>query len=308
MSVTQTINAMDAKSYYRNNVPAQGRNSAASTDATAAKTASSQGAKGNKAADKDEFSFWDLVDIINPLQHIPVVNTIYRDLTGDKIGNFARIAGGTLFGGFAGAAVAGINAISVNETGNDLGELAMAKAGLREANPAPAYKQAKTDEHIPMVEVRPMPKVEREKMAAQVAATPDATLKDIIWDAPSLLQVAAKTPVAETKPVQVASADQTAKKAEKQVMPHVVRDVPKEAYEMPAAMPDAKSLNEIEPGNPESPMPQLVAETHQVPNTMMQALAKYQSMQRMGDATDTGAIRTASTQKFGKLEGSVRRY
>ncbi len=30
-----------------------------------------------------EMSFWDFVDIVNPLQHVPVINTIYRELTGD---------------------------------------------------------------------------------------------------------------------------------------------------------------------------------------------------------------------------------
>ncbi len=36
--------------------------------------------------DSDGFSFGDIVDIINPLQHIPVVSTIYREMTGDDIG------------------------------------------------------------------------------------------------------------------------------------------------------------------------------------------------------------------------------
>jgi hypothetical protein len=32
-----------------------------------------------------DMDFWDFVDIVNPLQHIPVVNTIYRELTGDTV-------------------------------------------------------------------------------------------------------------------------------------------------------------------------------------------------------------------------------
>jgi hypothetical protein len=59
--------------------------------------------------DKEKgLTFEDFIDIINPLQHIPVVSTIYRLITGDEIGIGARLAGGALFGGAVGFAVAGI--------------------------------------------------------------------------------------------------------------------------------------------------------------------------------------------------------
>ncbi|MBY0432231.1 MAG: hypothetical protein K2Q10_13615, partial [Rhodospirillales bacterium] len=54
----------------------------------------------------DEPSFSDFIDVINPLQHIPIISTIYRSLTGDEIGSAARIAGGTLYGGPLGLAFA----------------------------------------------------------------------------------------------------------------------------------------------------------------------------------------------------------
>ncbi|HEV7371081.1 MAG TPA: hypothetical protein VGO20_18420, partial [Arenibaculum sp.] len=53
---------------------------------------------------QSSLSFWDLLDVINPLQHIPVVGTIYRALTGDEISTPARVAGGTLYGGVVGFA------------------------------------------------------------------------------------------------------------------------------------------------------------------------------------------------------------
>lgn len=40
-----------------------------------------------------------LLDIVNPLQHIPVVGSIYRSLTGDTQSATANIVGGGLFGG-----------------------------------------------------------------------------------------------------------------------------------------------------------------------------------------------------------------
>ncbi len=96
---------------------------------------------------EDGFSFWDLLDIVNPLQHIPVVSTIYRAVTGDKIDPGARIAGGTLFGGPIGMALSLVSAMVEEGTGKDPGEHALAMLGIGEdeappADPATAIAQA----------------------------------------------------------------------------------------------------------------------------------------------------------------------
>lgn len=54
---------------------------------------------------EDGFTFGDIIDIVNPLQHIPIVNNIYRKITGDVIAPAMEIAGGALFGGPLGAAM-----------------------------------------------------------------------------------------------------------------------------------------------------------------------------------------------------------
>ncbi len=51
----------------------------------------------------DGLSFRDLLDLVNPLQHIPFVGNFYRKLTGDTIDPALRVAGGALFGGPLGA-------------------------------------------------------------------------------------------------------------------------------------------------------------------------------------------------------------
>lgn len=51
----------------------------------------------------DGLSFSDLIDLVNPLQHIPVVGNLYRKLTQDTIDPAVRVAGGALFGGPLGA-------------------------------------------------------------------------------------------------------------------------------------------------------------------------------------------------------------
>ncbi|WP_316976003.1 hypothetical protein [Shumkonia mesophila] len=75
---------------------------------------------------EDGFTFADLLDIVNPLQHIPVIGTIYRRITGDTLDPGARLAGGALFGGVIGVAVAGVNAALEDATGKDAGEHVLA--------------------------------------------------------------------------------------------------------------------------------------------------------------------------------------
>jgi hypothetical protein len=47
-----------------------------------------QGADGEKSFSlfgDDGLSFWDVLDVFNPLQHIPLLNSVYREVTGDQI-------------------------------------------------------------------------------------------------------------------------------------------------------------------------------------------------------------------------------
>jgi hypothetical protein len=44
-------------------------------------------------------SFDELLTGLNPLHHLPVVGTIYREATGERIAPVMRVIGGALFGG-----------------------------------------------------------------------------------------------------------------------------------------------------------------------------------------------------------------
>lgn len=70
--------------------------------------------------------FDDFVDLINPLQHIPVVATLYRAVTGDEIRAPVKVAGGALFGGPIGFVTALANAFVDEAAGQDVGEMALA--------------------------------------------------------------------------------------------------------------------------------------------------------------------------------------
>lgn len=97
------------------------------------------------AAD-DEFGFADLIDMINPLQHIPLVSHIYREITGDSIKPASQILGGAVFGGALGAAGGLVNVVIEEETGGDITQNALAYA---KTGKTPQFK------NIPMAEEEP---------------------------------------------------------------------------------------------------------------------------------------------------------
>lgn len=88
------------------------------------------GHNGGPVEIRGEMSFWDFLDIINPLQHIPIVSTIYREITGDTIQPSMRIMGGILYGGAIGGMASIANAVIEQSTGKDVGDTVMASLGF----------------------------------------------------------------------------------------------------------------------------------------------------------------------------------
>ncbi len=105
--------------------------------------------KVNGTTEKDGFSFWDVLDVINPLQHIPVISTIYRAITGDEIKAPARILGDGIFGGVIGAVAGVINSVVSEFSGKGIGEHVLAALHIRDHDHS-------------------MPKPETQQMAAAV--------------------------------------------------------------------------------------------------------------------------------------------
>jgi hypothetical protein len=89
--------------------------------AQAGGTAAKPEPKEFKLFGSDGFDVFDVLDMINPLQHIPVISTIYRRLTGDELSPGARIIGATLLGGPIGATLAMADSAVEYETGKDTG-------------------------------------------------------------------------------------------------------------------------------------------------------------------------------------------
>ena len=100
----------------------------------------------------DEFSFGDVIDMINPLQHLPVIGTLYRKFTGDTIKPMSDIIGGAIFGGPVGAVASTMNVVVKSTTGKDIAENAFAFAGFdvvpQSKKPALAYDLAATGQNL----------------------------------------------------------------------------------------------------------------------------------------------------------------
>jgi hypothetical protein len=67
------------------------------------------------------FTASDVIDIVNPLHHFPIIGPLYREFTGDRLDPFSRVAGNTLFFGPFGAAFSIINVAVEEITGKDVG-------------------------------------------------------------------------------------------------------------------------------------------------------------------------------------------
>lgn len=95
-----------------------GKTSGASVPATADQTGA--------PAEKQESFFHHLWDVVNPLQHIPVIGTIYRAITGEKLDAVEKIAGDTLYGGLWGAVSSIADVAFEGLTGKSFEETALA--------------------------------------------------------------------------------------------------------------------------------------------------------------------------------------
>ncbi|MGH6718609.1 MAG: hypothetical protein ACREER_04775 [Alphaproteobacteria bacterium] len=115
------------------------------------------------------FGFADLLDIVNPLQHLPVIGMLYREWTGDEISGPARILGDTLFGGPLGLIVGVIESIIESTTGETVGAHLYAAAfggdepappppvALASAAPEPEHQSVHQSVHQSMARPEPRP-------------------------------------------------------------------------------------------------------------------------------------------------------
>ena len=126
---------------------------------------------------EDGLTFGDMLDIVNPLHHLPGVGTVYRAVTGDELSPASRVAGGTLFGGIAGFLTSIANAVIENETGSDIGDTVLAFLGgdddpVAVAAAEPAAPDAATPIALPAAAAPARKPVPTPQPAFPVAAAP----------------------------------------------------------------------------------------------------------------------------------------
>jgi hypothetical protein len=118
------------------------------------------------SADTGGFSFHDLLNIVNPLQHIPVISTIYRAVTGDVIKPFEKIAGDLLYGGPVGFVSSLADTIFEKITGKDFGDTVLSLfTGSHDTKPA-AVAQASE----PAIQVSPQTAIASPDLTALVTS------------------------------------------------------------------------------------------------------------------------------------------
>lgn len=144
------------------------------------------------AANSDHKSFWaDLLDVVNPLQHLPVVGTIYRSVTGDKMGDLEKVAGDTLYGGPLGLVSSLADVAFEKITGKDFGDTVLSfvtggdktTAVASAAKPLSALPARTTASSAPIVlaPAQPAPAAPQAKVAqAQTASPQDANTEALM--------------------------------------------------------------------------------------------------------------------------------
>ena len=136
--------------------------------------------RGNTEEPAGELTFSDVLDILNPLQHIPVVSSVYRAVTGDKIAQGPQLAGDLLFGGPAALISAGARALFEEAAGVKMDTMVANLLGTEETAETPNTAVVAAAEKAPATpETAPAPSEKApaaaEKPPVQVAETPPET-------------------------------------------------------------------------------------------------------------------------------------
>lgn len=146
------------------------------------------------AEEKDDgFGFDDLLDIVNPLQHIPVISTIYRHLTGDKIGTPEKLAGDALFGGLTGFLCSLGDTIFEELTGKNVGDTVYAmvfgddKPATAVASAAPAASATPATSAVPTATPASVIPASASPIDALSIRLPDFSFLNELADAPAAM-------------------------------------------------------------------------------------------------------------------------
>ena len=274
----------------------------------------------------DDPSFKDVLDAINPLQHIPVINTLYRKLTGDECGSVARVFGGALYGGPLGMALSTIDSIIDDKTGKDTGQRILAALTGEDDEPdQPQTQLAQSEESKPhdtsAPEATPTVTPPTDQPANLIVALP---AQPVAPEAVTVAPLAGVKPATTTKPTgqlpAVAAAETpspgSATPLPQGAMPvparHAIQVMPptppntyisnsSQASSVPAAgrtlvsnsLTDTRGL--ATPQNIAKPDPNQPVVNPWLPDAMSKALDKYEKMRKLTEQTAQAPVPSAAS-------------
>lgn len=268
-----------------------------------------------------DMSFWDVLDVINPLQHIPIVSTIYRNLTGDTIQPSARVIGGMLYGGALGGMAAIANAVVEEAQGQDIPDQIMTSLGFGDgahptapvavadasggpatagspAEPPTAAQTAAQAAAGQPIRLGPDAPATTASPAAQAAASPSLTAQ--------LAAGAHGTPAAAAATAAATAGKMPARDTPLASSTMVKHAAPKFAAPLPGSIPvgaqafagRAAANGNPAPADPNAPAAPANANGAPTPDTlsdtMMRNLAKYEQSRKAAQSTAPAAVRVSS--------------
>lgn len=148
-------------------------------------TASTAVAKAESGEKKESF-FQHILDVINPLQHLPIIGTIYRAATGERLDPVEKIGGSALYGGLWGAVTAVADVAFEAITGKSVEDTVMAWF-RSDSTPRPVASAKLSPSHIQVLQSLP---------SGELPALPNSDI-----GAPDTLEIAALTGALSNKGV-----------------------------------------------------------------------------------------------------------
>ena len=260
---------------------------------------------------QQDLSFADFLDIINPLQHIPIINTIYREVTGDTISPVARMIGGGLYGGPVGLLASAVNNAVEAQTGGDIGANLLAAVTGQDLE-ATAASSSQLAVAVPNGEGAPQAAAPAAvpTIGAAAEAAPQGGMVPAAAEQAALVPQAASA--AETLAMPAASGSQFAMQQALAAAQQTIYGAPRSAPLTPAAMERAEAVRRpasaqasatpaVAAAAPSREAPTLIAQAvpatasaapAQVSDAMLKALDKYDAMVKARKAT--GAVNAVS--------------
>jgi len=233
------------------------------------------------AVDAGDF-FDTLLDIVNPLQHIPIVSNLYREVTGDTISSMARMVGGAVFGGPVGFASATANVLLEQASGGDVMDHAVAL--VTGDTPGPSLHAAARTAGPPLQSAE--------------NALPEADFGEIAWSGPRVLPSLARRE--NTTPLQMVNkslpaGNTTTTSADTAPTAEPVDGDATSTVQLAATGPDTAkpdwmadallAAKQAQAARSKGNEPELPAQPWAT-NAMMQALEKYEALSRPRNAGD----------------------